>query len=414
MDSLVRRHALSVVREAMADTPLVVIQGARQVGKSTLAHMATTEVDARFVTLDDPATLDLAIDDPRALVAQHRSGTLIIDEAQRAPGLILPLKAEIDSVRRPGRFILTGSADLLQVKGVGDSLAGRAETVNLAPFSVGELSGRSEPEDFLGWLRAGRLDGTFTALDPAMVIRGGYPEATARTEARARRWLTEYAARLATHDARELAGRGYADHLLRLLQYIAAAGQSELVKASLARHLDVAESTVDGYLRVMRAMHLVVELPGWSRSSLRRVVKRSKFGLLDTGLSSALSGLNLEAARAPGGREHYGSLVEQFVAVELTKQQNWSSDPCSLFHLRDADGFEVDLVAETTDGQVLAIEIKATTTPTSTHARNLVRLRERLPDRQVTGVLLHAGEGEVVTRHGWLHQIPITALWEHP
>lgn len=410
---LIPRFAFPHVVEVLGDTPVVVLQGARQVGKSTLVSIAAADRPSVIITLDDPQVLDLAREDPRAVVGQFSEGMLAIDEAQRAPELLLPIKANVDADRRPGRFLLTGSADLLQVRGAGDSLAGRAETVEILPFSQGEIARRGTPEDFVTWLLGGRGGRGFEPLDVDAVLRGGFPEVVKRTPARARAWLTSYATRLADHDARELAGRGYADQFGSLLRYFAAHGQAELVKASLARHLGVAESTVDNYWRLAKAMRVIVETPAWNRVPSRRVVKKPKAGLVDTGLAAALAGVTKDQVMAPGGREYLGALVEQFVALELAKQRGWTATPYTIHHLRDPDGLEIDLLLETDGGVLIAIEVKATTTPTRKHWKNLATLREILPDRTVVGVLLHAGDGAAQSLHGWLHILPITTLWQH-
>ena len=337
---------------------------------------------------------------------------LAIDEAQRAPGHILPLKANVDRHRAPGRFLVTGSADLLRVKGVGDSLAGRAETVEMMPLSQGELSRRDTPEDFVTWLLAGSEGREFSRLSPGAVIRGGFPDAHLRPPQRARPWFASYIGRLSDHDARELRDGGYAEKLAGLLTYLASLGQAELVKANVARHLGVAESTVDGYLRLARTMRMICQYPAWNRSLHRRVVRRPKASLCDTGLAASLVGFSEAMAASPGGREFYGTLVEQFVALELTKQRAWTATPYDLGHFRESDGLEVDLIVETVDRRLIAIEVKATTTPTNKHWSPLGAFRERFPDYDVTGVLLHAGDF-TATLHGWLHVLPITALWEH-
>ncbi|MDR0960242.1 MAG: AAA family ATPase [Propionibacteriaceae bacterium] len=293
-DLLYPRFALGPVRTALADTPIVVVQGARQVGKSTLVGMVAGERDSRVITLDDPSTLELADDDPVTVADFYPTGLLAIDEAQRAPGLILPLKANVDVHRAPGRFLLTGSADLLHVKGAGDSLAGRAETVEMMPLSQGELSRRETPEDFVTWILSGaQTRETFPVLDPATVIRGGYPAVVDRTPARSAAWFRSYIARLSDHDARELHGGGYSDQLSALLTYLASLGQTELVKAHVSRHLSVAESTVDSYLRLAKTMRLVCELPPWNRAPHKRVIRRPKVCLNDTGLSAALAGFTV-------------------------------------------------------------------------------------------------------------------------
>ncbi|MCL1897464.1 MAG: ATP-binding protein, partial [Micrococcales bacterium] len=385
---------------------------ARQVGKSTLTGMLGQERDTRFITLDDPDALALAKEDPKDLVGMFPQGLLVIDEAQRAPGIILPLKIEVDSGRRPGQFVLTGSADLLRVKGVGDSLAGRAETVEMMPLSQGELSRRAQPEDFVTWILADPSGQGFPELSTEAVILGGFPAIANRSPQRVRRWFKSYINRLSDHDARELQGGGFADQLAALLGHLATLGQSELVKVSIARHLSVAESTVDSYVRLARTMRLVYQFQAWNRAPHRRIVRRPKVCLIDTGLSAALAGFSSEMAMAPGGRQYYGSLVEQFVALELTKQQAWSHTPFELFHFRDLDGAEVDLVIETWAGDLIAIEVKATRTPSTSHWSGLKAFKEWFPDRNVTGVLLHTGDF-VARLQGWLHILPITSLWQH-
>ena len=409
------RFLETAVRDALADTPVVVIQGARQVGKSTLAQVvAAGASDARHVTLDDPATLAVAESDPAFFVNQAGRGLLVIDEVQRAPGLILPLKASVDRDRRPGRFLLTGSADLLQVKGVGDSLAGRAETVELKTLSQGELTRRSDSEDFVSWLMSGadNATGHFHALDPSVVVTGGYPEVIRRTSQRAGRWFNSYVERLADHDARDLHRGGYPDHLRRLLTLLATGGMQEQVKAKTARTLGVAENTIDTYLRLAATMRLVTSLPSWGRSQRGRVARRPKISLHDTGLSAALATFTTAHALTIGGREYYGALVEQFVAVELVKQQAWSDTPYSLHHFRDLDGLEVDIIIELADGRLLAVEVKSSTSITEAAWTNLIRFRDRFPDRNITGACLHTGTQTAVIG-GWLHILPLTTLWQH-
>ncbi len=401
------------MRIALADTPVVVIQGARQVGKSTLARMVGGDgSDVTYVTLDDPSTRAIAEADPAFFVSQGHGGLLVIDEAQRGPGLILPLKAAVDRDRRPGRFLLTGSADLLQVKGVADSLAGRAESVELKPLSQGEIGRRGEAEDFVTWLTTERQEARFDSLDAATVIKGGYPEAVHRESSRARAWFSSYVERLANHDARDLRRGGYADHFGALLSLVASGGQQELVKAKAARSLGVSEGTLDSYVRLAAAMRLVEATPAWSRTPRGRVTRRPKMSLNDTGLAAAIVKFTVAQANSLGGREFYGTLVEQFVVQELRKQCGWSVTPFSLAHFRDLDGLEVDLVLELDDGRLIAIEVKAASVVDERAWAGLERFRSRFADREVLGVCFHAGTTAARLRD-WLHVLPITALWQH-
>ncbi len=412
-DDVLPRFASASVVAALEDTPVVVIQGARQVGKSTLAGLLAAVRPSVNITLDDEQSRLAAQHDPVSFLQQAGDRLLVIDEAQRAPELILPLKAAVDRDRRPGRFLLTGSADLLRVKGVGDSLAGRAESVELLPLSQGEIRRRGTPEDFVAAVVGGAWPAAGTPIDLAGVVQGGYPEAIRRPEPRAGRWFDNYTARLAEHDARELHQGGYAHQVGHLMSLLAAGGMAELVKARLARELAVSETTVDAYLRMMRTMRLTVELPAWGRSARGRVIRRSKVALTDTGLSARLAGFSVAKISAMGAREYAGSLVEQFVALELLKQRGWSREVFSLAHFRDHDGLEVDVVVELRDGRLIAIEVKSGQTITSRSWAGLARFRERFPDREVIGVVLHGGS-QVSQLFGWLHLLPITSLWQHP
>lgn len=306
-------------------------------------------------------------------------------------------------------------ADLLQVKGVGDSLAGRAETLELLPLSQGEIARRDTAEDFVSWLLSEPsfpATGEFEALDPGVVLAGGYPEALVRTPRRAQAWFASYASRLSDHDARELQGGGYADHLEALLMILAAGAQQEIVRARLARELGISENTVEAYLRMTAVMRLLVQLPPWGRNLRGRVTRRSKVALNDTGFAAALTGFTDAQAHSLGGREHFGSLVEQFVALELAKQRVWSEQLYRIYHYRDTDGLEIDVVIELADGRLIALEVKAATDVTAKAWRNLERFRERFAEREVVGVCFYAGAQPWVL-HGWLYVLPITALWQH-
>lgn len=396
------------------DTPIVVIQGARQVGKSTLAaHLASTR-PSLILSLDDPATRTFAEDDPSGFVAQANDRLLVIDEAQRAPQLVLPIKAAVDRDRRPGRFLLTGSSDLLRVRGVGDSLAGRAETVALHPFSQGELARRTTPESLVSALVAGPL--TTTGKDPDTivdaVVRGGFPVPLTRTPRRADVWFSDYVDRLTRHDARDLAGPVFSQRLGGLLRVLASQGQSELVVAKLARSAGIPERTLADYLELLETMFLTRSLPSWGAGLSGRATRRPKVALLDTGLSAQLARFSVAKAGHVGGREYFGLLLEQFVAQELSRQRAWSPVRYDLYHYRTTDGDEVDLVLELDDGRIIAIEVKSAQAITQRALDPLARLRSRLGDRLIAGVVLHPG-GRSYRMHDWLHVLPINAMWEH-
>lgn len=404
----------------MSDTPILVIQGARQVGKSTLAQMLMRE-DSRFVSLDESAARDYAREDPEGFLAQAGDAQMVIDEAQRAPELVLALKAAVDRDRAPGRFVLTGSADLFRAPGSADSLAGRKESVVLRPLSVGEIK-QQGPEDFASRLLSGDLSesapagaaweaGTADAAEIAeMVVRGGFPVPLSRSTERARvRWFDSYVEALTTRDARDFVQGDISHRLAELIGWFAARGSTELVKAHLSRHVGVSESTVTSYLDLLRSMYLIDELPAWGRNLGSRVLRRPKMSLVDSGLAAAVSGFGAKHAAYVGSREHFGGLLEQFVAGELLKQQTWSASSYRVFHFRERET-EVDVLLELRDGSVIAIEVKSAQSVNRTAAKHILALRDRIGDRLVAGVVLYTGRHSY-RMEPWLWALPVSQLW---
>nr|WP_218880877.1 ATP-binding protein [Kineosphaera limosa] len=388
-------------------SPVVVIEGARQVGKSTLATLLSSP-SATYVTMDDDDIRLLAQDDPVGFLRSGGGHRLVIDEIQRCPELVLPLKAEVDRDRRPGRFVLTGSANLLRVPGAEDSLAGRAMTIRLHPFSQGELT--RVVDDWVAAVVSDAL-GTAPALSRedlvTRIVVGGYPTVQGLKPRVQVAWLTDYAERLVERDSADIAVV-QPRILRRLLALLAAAPGQELILDRLAEALAVAAQTVSRHLDILESLFLVQILPSWSRSLTSRQVRRPKCYLTDTGLAAAWSGLTVQQLMSVHGANHLGPLLENFVVNELTKQAGWSSEKFDMFHFRDRNGAEVDLVIETSRG-VIAVEVKAAAAPTRSHFKHLIGMRERLGDDFLAGVVLHLGAGRRAGDRLW--SLPINALW---
>lgn len=416
-----RRHATAVAKDVLQDAPLLVVQGARQVGKSTLLAQALDKQDAHFVTLDDPVQRDFASRDPRGFLAQAPGMLLAVDEVQRVPELALALKLVIDEDRRPGRFAVTGSSDLLRTPGVSDSLAGRAELLKVYPFSQGELAQRSDPEDWVAWVLSGAATGNtkFSHGDTVReaVLQGGYPPPVLRSNAASKsRWYESYIHSLATHDARELAGlSNFAHSLVPLLRNLAQQGQSELVKSKTARSLGISEAALAEYLELADVMYLTEAMPGWGIGFTNRAIKRPKISVADSGLASFLAGLTLNKSRLAGGAELFGAIFEGFVAGELRKQRVWSNERFDLHHFRERDN-EVDIVVELADGSLILVEVKAAMGVDSRAWASLIRLSEKFGDRVVARVVLHNGPQVATINDGGypVHVLPASTLWEHP
>lgn len=409
------RHITPRLVEALADTPVVTIQGARQTGKSTLATQVAGSHGVSVYTLDDDATRDAASADPASFIENAGRGLIVIDEVQRAPNLILPIKASVDRDRRPGRFLLTGSADLMRVPGAEDSLAGRAETIPLMPLSQGEFRGThddfaarvfaSNPDDLVGWSTGATREVLVSAI-----TTGGYPESATRPLHRRGRWLMEYAERLLKRDLRDL-GNVSSERLASALSLIAANQGGELVIAHLARHLSVAESTAATYVELLRSLYLIDTIPGWSRSRTNRLVRKPKLFVIDSGLCSRLNNLTDDSLNSPLGVNHMGGLLEGFVAAELARQSTWSEVDFKLSHFRESGGTEVDLALTGPAGQVVGIEVKATTSVMAKHFNGLRKMRDRVGDDFRLGIVLHTGQ------RAWsfgddMVALPVGALWE--
>ncbi|MDR3359874.1 MAG: DUF4143 domain-containing protein, partial [Bifidobacteriaceae bacterium] len=391
----VQRNVEPLVWATLEDTPVTVIQGARQVGKSWLTQSVVERLGGTVYSLDNPTTLARVKADPFAFTTQPTTAVVAFDEAQRLPELMVAIKAAVDMDRRPGRFLVTGSADLLHVTGARESLAGRAGTVNLAGLSQGEL--RGVKDDLIGRMAQDRQ----WVLRPAeplsrrdyadAIVGGGYPEALRRAGRRRSSWLGDYARAVTDHDARQIAGTQHPGRLLHLLRLIAANPAGEVVLARLGRDGGIPERSVPSYLAVLEDLYLVNHLEPFSRNLTKRATGRRKAWVADSALASHLAGLGAAALDSLDNAEAFGGFLEAFVVGELTKAQAWADVDYRLTHFRDSTGPEVDIVVELPGGQVIGIEVKATAHPTAKSFRNLEFLKDRLGDRFGQGVVLHTG-----------------------
>lgn len=354
------RHAIDALLDALRDTPVVYVQGARQSGKSTLVRaVAERRRPTRYLTLDTAGVLAAARNDPEGFVAALER-PVVIDEAQRAPALALAIKAAVDADRRPGQFLLTGSASVLSLPALSESLAGRMELRTLWPFSQGEL--RGVRETFVDRIFAARLVTPDTPPDTEKslldrVCTGGYPEIQTRARhARRLAWFDSYVDAILQRDVRDLARIERLSEIPRLLALLASRAGELLNTADLARTLQVPQTTLKRYLTLMETTFLVRLLPAWFSNLGKRLAKAPKLLLTDTGLLTHL--IEADAGRLAGNRTLLGHVLENFVAMELIKQSGWSTRRCRLFHFRTAGGAEVDLVLEDRAGRLVGVEVK--------------------------------------------------------
>jgi len=404
------RLAEKSLADALADTPVVVVQGPRQCGKTTLALRVGGTLGFEYVNLDDDASRRAAQDDPAGFVGRLPE-RVIIDEVQRAPELFLPLKVEVDRRRVPGRFLLTGSTNVLLVPRVADSLAGRMGSIRLHPLAQCELA-RKEPRFLETILKGDFKIRTSPRLGQELaerIVGGGFPAALARnTAARRRQWYTDYVDALVQRDLRDLSRISSLRAIPKLLK-LAASQTARLINVSeLATPFEVSRPTIRDYVTLLERIFLLDELPPWHSNRLKRLVKTPKLHLADSGLACALLGIT--ATELWQDRTMLGQLLETFVYGELRRQSSGIEEPIDFSHYRDKDGAEVDIVIEHSGARVSGIEVKASSTVHPTDFRGLRRLREATGKRFTCGVVLY--DGEVTVGFGDdMFAVPLAALW---
>jgi hypothetical protein len=363
--------------------------------------------------LDQPQWLSAAAEDPTGFV-QH-DGLLIIDEVQRAPGLFLPLKYDVDTDPRPGRFLLTGSARVLGLKELPDALPGRMETIELWPLSQGEIDGSSDRFAERVFVLP---DGPLPEFPPitradvaARLTRGGFPAAVLRTDERRRtRLLASYVSDLINRDIRDLSEIGRGDELRRMLQLVAARTGQLLVASQLANELSVSGRTVLRYLELCEEIFLIKRIPAWSSNLARRVISSPKVAFVDSGVAAYLLGQN-QARLSQLTSPMIGPLMEGFVTMELARQLTWADEEIRLFHYRTKDKVEVDAILETNDGRIAGIEVKASATVVGKDFNGLRHLQTQAGDAFAAGVVLYAGR-ESLSFGPRLKALPLTAVWQ--
>ena len=405
-----RRNILNNILNALSDTPVVFLRGARQTGKSTLVRkIANGPYPARYVTLDNAAIFSAASADPTGFLAGVKK-PVVIDEAQRVRNLFLAIKEDVDQNRAPGRYLLTGSTNILAIPKVADALAARMELLTLWPLSISELKegGENTLDVFFDRGFPNRFHPR-TDFDLAeTIVAGGFPEPVQRSSHRRRRaWFESYVTTILDRDVRDLAQIQDLAVLPRLLQFLAARTSTLHNQSEVSRSSGIPNSTLSRYLTLLEMTFLVQTLPAWSSNLGKRLVKASKLFMVDTGLACHLLGIDEEGFRQRG--EIAGRVFENFVVLELFKSASWSDEPVRLFHFRSQAGQEVDVVIERSDGEVVGVQIKLSASPSQRDFDGLKVLRKHLGNRFVRGILIYTG-GEIVPFEKDLHAVPVNVL----
>lgn len=409
-----RRYLAAALRNALSDTPAVLINGARQTGKSTLVQSEElVQANRRYLTFDDPGILGAARHDPNGFIA-GLNPPVTLDEVQHAPELFPVIKAAIDRNRQPGQFLLTGSANVLLLPKLSESLAGRMEVLTLWPFSQGELHGVEE--NFIDTLFS-RKSVVWSGKLPAVswgdlleiIVAGGYPSAVARQNA-ARRdaWFQSYIMTMLQRDIRDLSSIADITAIPRLLSVVAARAGGLLNFADLSRTIALPQTTLKRYFALLEGTFLIQLLSPWGRNRGKRVIQTPKVYLNDSGLLAHVVGATVDRLRAEGNLA--GAVLENFVVMEVRKQCAWSTTRPDIFYWRTTSGQEVDIVLEDRAGKVAGIEVKAAATLGSNDVRGLQALADAVGKNWVRGVVLYAGS-EVIPFSSNLHGVPLRRLW---
>ncbi|HMF72697.1 MAG TPA: ATP-binding protein [Flavitalea sp.] len=409
-----KRHIIHPITEALKDTPVIVINGARQVGKSTLCEQLIEDgiFKGRLVTMDDPTVLAAAKADPLGFL-QNQDKHLIIDEIQRVPELLLSIKKLIDADRRGRRIILTGSADVMSLPAVADSLAGRIELHNLWPLSQEEILGRKS--GFIKNLVSAESGFRGKKIEWAtimqMINKGGYPESLQRqTETRRLKWFESYIAAVLQKDIRELSNIEGLTQIPNILQLITTRVGSTINLSDISRLSGVKNTTLQRYMALLEYVFLIIKIPAWTPNAEGQFVKSPKIFLNDTGLLSYLMG---ESAQSIENRTKAGALLENFVVMEIIKQLSWTDAALKPYHFSIHKGAEVDLVLEDRGKKLYGIEIKSSASLKASDFNGLKRLADLAGKKFQKGIVLYTGE-QVLGGFGGknLHAVPVSALWE--
>lgn len=404
------RYVEKKIKIALKDTPVVMISGPRQCGKTTLAKQLIDDKWS-YITFDDTAQLEIAKNDPVGFIRNLPSEKTVLDEVQRIPELFVCIKQSVDENRKPGRFLLTGSANAMLIPKLSDALAGRIEIIQMLPLSEGEI--RSHRSTFLSKVIANKLPSTKEVrLRKSLVekiVSGGFPEPLSRDEDKRRfSWYSQYVNTLIQRDLKDISNIEELNVIHKFLQLLANNVGSITNYTKMGAAIGISRQSASRYLSLLKQLYIVEELPGWYNNKNKRLVKSSKPHLIDTGLLCGLKRINTE--KINNDPELFGHLLENYVFCELKKQETWLDEPISFFHYRDKDMVEVDFVLETISGCVLGIEVKASATLTKKDFQGLEKLKKTAGEHFKMGLLLYDGDNSA-SFGDKLYALPLGCLW---
>ncbi|MGA2048397.1 MAG: DUF4143 domain-containing protein [Terracidiphilus sp.] len=401
------RFASQPLQRALADSPVVMVIGTRGCGKSSLVRNFISK-ERKYITLDNDAALESARYDPAGFVRGMDSA--IIDEVQKAPELLLAIKQSVEDDGRPGRFLLTSSANLVLLQHLPESLASRMEIITLLPISRAEIDG-SRPTFLTAAFSGELVEPPFQLIGGDLlqtVVAGGYPEMLRRKEPRRKSWARDYVMNLVRQDAWEIAGVEKLDRLPRLLEILATHCGQLTNFSQIGSQLELDDKTTQKYTGILEQLFLVQRVPAWFESRLSRPVKAPKLHFVDSGMHAAMLGLSAE--KVAKNRAAFGALLGTFVYSEIVKQASWSNELYTVNHFRDKDQDKVDFLIEDESGALIGIEVKPAATVYGTDFKGLRKIQVHCGDKLKLGVVLYDGT-KAVAFGDRLFAAPISCLW---
>lgn len=395
--------------ESLEESPAVLLNGARQTGKSTLVQ-ALLQHTHTYYTLDDWSILNIVSKDPLSFLTSN-PGPIIIDEVQKAPSLLASIKQIIDRKRVAGQFVLTGSANVLNLPKLSESLAGRIEIHTLWPLAQAELN--HTQGSFIDKAFKGHISWDSSALSfqevMEQILMGGYPDMLKRTTATKKdNWCSSYLQTLLQRDIRDMAHIERLTELPGLMNLLATRAGTLLNTSELSRSAGLPSTTLKRYLSLLENLYLYIKLPPWFSNLSKRVIKAPKVYLNDTRLLCYLLGVHQE--RLLNNRSLLGHIIENFVVMELKKQQTWSAIPTRMYHYRTHAGEEIDIILESFSGEIVAIEVKGSQTLESKDFAHIQHLQHKNAENNIRGFVVYMGQGVIPFAKN-LTAVPVAHLW---
>jgi uncharacterized protein len=406
-----KRTIIPNLEKSLARSRVVLLNGARQVGKTTLVTELLKEKNYTYLTFDDELTYLAAKKNISGFISEIKK-PVIIDEIQRVPEIFLAIKRDVDKNSTPGRYLLTGSANPLLIPKMGDSLAGRMEIIDLMPLSQGEINGTNEifiDAVFSKWTVKSFVKPISKHDLYKKIITGGYPLVQNTDEEGCQAWMRSYLNLLLQRDIKDLAQIEKLTEFPNLLSVLASRASGLLNVSEIARECKMSNKTLQRYIALLETIFLINQQQSWSTNITQRFVKAPKVYMVDSGLLSYLLDTNLE--RLLTNSTHAGKILENFVVGELQKQATWSKTSVAMYHCRTTAGEEVDVILEDRSGNIVGIEIKSSEKVTTDDFKGLKYLKEKVGEKFVMGIVLYTGSLCLPFDKG-LYTMPINVLWE--